>query len=110
MYGWHSEQRIIHDLERPDIETRLMDIREQHEIKVIFACVHTRLAPCIAKHDLPNKPKGQSSSQTCDCYNCLRNWPERWSFKSKNSAIPVAMSVSYVDYPSQTRGERIRSI
>lgn len=107
MYGWHSEQRIIHDLDSDRLENELISIHEKNNgIKMIIACVHTRLAPCIAKIDAPDKPKGKSSDHTCDCYNTLRNWPSRWTFKNKRpdlGGLPLVMTVSYVDYSSQTK-------
>ena len=109
MYGWHSEQRIVHDMDSDRIENELISIHQQRGgIKAIIACVHTRLAPCIAKADAADKPKGKSSDHTCDCYNTLRNWPSRWTLKNKQPDLrdlPFVMTVSYVDYSSQTKEE-----
>ena len=109
MYGWHSEQRIVHDMDSDRIVHELISIHEQcGGIKMIIACIHTRLAPCIAKADASDKPKGKASDQTCDCYNTLRNWPSRWTLKNKRPDLrdlPFVMTVSYVDYSSQTKEE-----
>jgi hypothetical protein len=92
-YGCHSEQRALYDLDGTTIDEHLTEIKSRSGIKLIAACLHTRLAPCIAKME----PLGR---RTCDCYNCLRNWSERWNFKQKNPEIQTLMTVSYVEYPS----------
>ena len=101
--GWHSEQRIVYDLDSTRIEEELKTIHETNGIKIIIACVHTRLAPCIAKADSPDKLKRDPSTQTCDCYHTLRNWSSRWTFKNKIANLPLAMTVSYVDYSGHTK-------
>ena len=92
-YGCHSEQRALYDLDGIAIDEQLTEIKRRSGIKLIAACLHTRLAPCIAKMDPPAR-------RTCDCYNCLRNWSELWNFKKKNPDIQTLMTVSYVGYPS----------
>ena len=92
--AWHNEQRIIYDIDSPRTIERLQTIHHKQGIKLIIACVHTRLAPCIASE----------SYKSCDCYHCLQNWPEIWL----GSQFPSLMTVSYVTYP-ESSGEQIYS-
>lgn len=93
-YGCHSEQRALYDIDSSHVEERLTRIQSEFGIKLIAACLHTRLAPCIAKVDPPTR-------RTCDCYHCLRNWADRWNFKQRNPDIQTLMTVSYTEYPKQ---------
>ena len=88
--GWHNEQRIIYDMDRSEIERCINDIHQnQGGVKLIIACVHTRLAPCIASEQY----------RSCDCYHCLQNWSKKWNL---NGIYPSIMTTSYVSYPKST--------
>ena len=87
--GWHCEQRILYDMDSPEICEVLEEIHgKQKCIKHIISCIHTRLAPCVSQPD----------KKSCDCYNCLKNWSSRWKFIVKHPEIRALMTVSFIDY------------
>jgi hypothetical protein len=83
--GWHSEQRILYDLDQDYTLTPLENVKKTSGIRMIIGCLHTKFSPCKS----PPKPS------TCDCLQCLKNWPTRWRFSQQNTEIPVFMTVSY---------------
>ncbi len=91
-YGWHNEQRIIADMDSSRIKGYLQAVNNDKGIQLIIACVHTRLAPCIASE----------TYKSCDCYHCLQNWPAEWNLNS----YPSIMTTSYVSYPKSS-GEQV---
>ncbi|MBA4249067.1 MAG: hypothetical protein C0432_04560 [Candidatus Puniceispirillum sp.] len=87
--GWHNEQRIIADMDSSRIKGYLQAANNDKGIKLVIACVHTRLAPCIAAE----------TYASCDCYHCLQNWPMQWNL---NQQYPSIMTTSYVSYPKSS--------
>jgi len=75
---------------------QLNDIYVTDGIKVVIAGVHSRLAPCIAQY--PNRI-------TCDCYNCLNNWPNKWKFKDLHPEVQAVMTVSFQDFSNNSNQE-----
>jgi hypothetical protein len=90
--GWHSEQRLIFDLDGYSIKKRLGEIPAD-SISKIIACVHTHLSPCCS-YVGEEHPK-------CECMRSLSNWPKKWTFSDEIPGVSVSMTVSYSrEHPS----------
>lgn len=80
--GWHSEQRLIYDLDEDNLKNQLRDIHGITPIQCIIGCVYTHFSPCC-------------DDKGCFCMRSLSNWPECWTFLSELPGIPTSMTVSY---------------
>jgi len=84
--GWHSEQRLIYDLDAESIKDSLREIHSMKPIQRIVGCVYSYFSPCCL-----HKPE----HPTCECMRSLQNWPERWTFIPELEGIEILMTASW---------------
>lgn len=92
--GWHSEQRIIYDLDRYLFEIlnklRLYQ-QEDSPVQGMIICLHTKKSPCTCIPEKENKKE----TVTCDCLTTLQNWSRETLLALPG--VPLFMTVSYED-------------